>query len=266
MPPVIIFCAFTRRWAVDKWLEALDTLTYDKSLISLAFIVDMDAPGIMRKLEKFAADKGYAGIATRLNQDNQPNEVRLSVRRARIAEVKNQSRDLVNQLTGDYVIGLEDDTVIMQPDTIERLIKPMVESNLTGFVQGVQVGRWGARMIGAWKAYHSVNNPTQLRSMNYKEDGYDRISAGGFYGYATTRHLYINHEYYTSTAQPWGPDVNYGLWVLQRGYVCLIDWSIVFGHNDHGKILFPDEGVDIVEFNKDLQTGRWDRMDVEKAR
>lgn len=265
-PVITIFCAFTRLWAVDRWLENLANIEHDPALTNLAFIVDADEPGIMVRLKRFAKDRGYRDLRIEMNSNWSPNESRVSVRRQRIAEIKNRSKELVRAADGEYIISFEDDTVFDRLESVDQLLLPLLGGNSkVGFVQGVQCGRWGVRMIGAWKV-DDVALPTRAETL-LPGEGYGEIDAGGFYGYATTRELYLNHDYYSGHSQIWGPDVNFGLWVRQQGLKCLVDWSINFGHNDHNIIVYPDnaEGLTKIVYTKDKLTGRWVRHDTEAS-
>lgn len=263
-PVITIFCAFTRTWALDGWLENLAAVKHDPALTNLCFIVDCNQPIIANTLKKFAESRGYRSFHVKINDDWHPNEVRLSVRRMRIADVKHQSKDLIAACDGDYVIGFEDDTVFDRLDALDTLLAPFFGEGKIGFVQGVQMGRWGAAMIGAWQ---TNGIPTFDRiETRLPGQGLEFISAGGFYGYATLKHLYLNAEYYTSADQPWGPDVNYGLYLQGLGYDCLVNWDIVYGHRDFNKILYPDDPkirLAQIVYNKNSTTGKWDRTDHE---
>lgn len=265
MQPIItIFCAFTRQWAVDTWLANLEAVNHDPALTNLCFIVDGNQHLIANTLKKYSDKKGYRSFHVKINEDWQPNEVRLAIRRNRIAEVHNQSKDLITRCDGDIIIGLEDDTVFDRLVSFEPLYAKLDAG--IGFVEGVQMGRWGANIIGAWLS-NGTPNFNRIETMLPKS-GYEHITAGGFYGYATYRHLYLNHDYYSSSSQPWGPDVNYGLFVQSQGYDCLINWDIVFGHNDYNQTLYPDDPkirlVQVV-YNKDKLTGKWERTDHEQT-
>lgn len=265
-PVITIFCAFTRYWAVSRWLECLESMPHDPALTNIAIIIDLDDPRILRAVRAFVEPRGYRSFVFKMNEHWHPNEVRLKIRRARIADIKNQSKDLINQCDGDYVIGLEDDTIFPDLD-IMRLLKPLIDNLSVGFVEGVQCGRWGVKMIGAWEV-DDTRNPTKastiLKRPPYGDTmSYQNIDGGGFYGYATTKKLYLYHEYYSATTQPYGPDVNFGLWLRNYGYECLIDWDTVFGHSDFNKVLYPDDKLAVASFIKNITTGRWTREDHE---
>lgn len=265
--PITIFCAFTRRWAVERWLDNLMHVPHNPELTNLCFIVDIDDPWIVKALTTFAQKHNYRNLQIKLNDDWHPNEVRLSVRRMRIADVHNQSKELIARTDGEYIIGLEDDTVFDRLESFDQLIGPIYRNDSIGFVQGVQMGRWGANMIGAWIADDFIT-PSRIETLlppSTDNQTSQEITGGGWYGYATQRQLYLDCDYYTATSQPWGPDVNFGLWLRQRGYKCLIDWSIIFGHNDHNIIGYPDKpprgGLIKVVYTKDKLTTKWKRED-----
>lgn len=269
MQPVItVFCAFTRRWAINRWIREFINIEHDPALTNLCFIVDCDEPYIENQLKK-TFQYGYRSFHVRINPANQPNEIKLAIRRARVADVKNQSKDLIAKTDGEYIISFEDDTVMERLDSLATLYNGLDE--VVGFVEGVQMGRWGANIIGAWEA-DNPGMPEVIKTLLPPANPdivYQRITGGGFYGYATHRHLYLNHDYYTSTSQPWGPDVNFGFYVRSRGYNCYIDWSTIFGHADHDRIGWPDtpgQKLAQVVYTKDTLTGKWNRTDHEETR
>lgn len=263
-PVITIFCAFTRRWALEQWLSDLDKLKHDPALTNLCITVDCDTPFIADTLKQYAKRLGYRSFHSIVNDDHEPSEVRLAMRRPRIAFVKNQSKEMIGECEGDIIIGLEDDTVFGDMD-IMRLVQPLLDYSQVAFVEGVQCGRWGVKMIGAWKV-DVDSNPKHIETMLPSDEVYEDIHGGGFYGYATRKSLYLDHEYYSASSQPWGPDVNYGLWLRQQGYTLMIDWRTIFGHNDYGKILYPVSDntgrLEKVTFTKEPQNGKWKRQDI----
>lgn len=256
MQPILtIFCPFTRGWAVEQWLGDLDRLNIEPARTNLAIIIDIDDPYILRAVREHAEKRGFRKFVFRMNENWSPNEVRIPARRLRIADVKNQSKDLISQCDGDIVVCFEDDTVFSNLD-IHRLIDPLARDQV-GFVEGVQCGRWQFKMIGAWRS-DDPRDPHHIETLMLGAEGYESIDGGGWYGYATKRQLYLNCEYYASSAQPWGPDVNYGLWLKRQGYECFVDWQSPFGHNDHNRILYPDRDIIKVSFTKNREIGRWE--------
>lgn len=271
MPEVIsIVCAFTRLWAIEQWLKDLAAVPHDPALTNLCFIIDADEPNIKYQIEQFAKGKGYRRLELEMNFKWAPNETNLTIRRKRIADIKEQHKEQVRRCDGEFVIGLEDDTVFGHLDGFEALVAPFREHTKIGFVEGVQIGRWGVAMVGAWK-FDDVTDPRHVETLlpptqSQGSFPYEHITAGGFYCYATRRHLYLDAPYYWSESQPWGPDVNFGLWLRTLGYRCMIKWDMLLGHNDHGPVGWPNtHALSKVEYNKDRQTGRWIRRDTDEA-
>jgi hypothetical protein len=268
-PIITIFAPFTRRWAIDAWLANLANVEHDPALTNLAVIIDGDEPYIARVLQRFADDRGYRSFHMKQNHGWAANEIRLTIRRQRVAEIHEQAKDLIAKCDGDYVIGLEDDTVFDRLPNFDRLLHPLQNTDDIGFVEGVQMGRWGAQMIGAWLA-DDVHNPQRIETLlPVDSNGYQEITGGGWYGYATRKRLFLDAPYFASPSMPWGPDVNYGFWLQQQGYRCLIDWSTIYGHDDHGQTLYSDdEKVRLVKiiYNKRADNGKWERQDHEQTR
>lgn len=255
--PITLFCAFTREWAVDPWLECLGKVQHDPALVNLVFIIDCANPYILHKLKNWVEPRNYRSFQYRVNDDHEPNEVRIAARRQRIAFVKNQSKGMVAQTDGEFVISLEDDTVFDNLVSFNVLIAPMLEDKAIGFVEGVQCGRWGNKMVGAWNIYGKDHVGAFEAKTLLPDEGLELITGGGWYGYATPRSLYINCDYWSASTEPWGPDVNYGIWLYQVGHQSYINWDIVFGHRDGERILYPDSSVTQIVYNKDINTGAW---------
>lgn len=266
-PIITIFASFTRRWAIAGWLDNLAAVEHDPALTNLTAIVDCDEPYIANMLKQFAEKYNYRSFHVKVNEDWHPNEVRLAIRRMRVADVHNQSKDLIAKTDGEIIIGLEDDTAFDRLKSFERFYRPILDDAWVGYVEGVQVGRWGANMIGAWMA-DDVFNPKQVKTL-LPADGYQKITGGGWYGYATRRQLWLNTPYFTSPSHPWGPDLEFCFWIRRQGYKCLIDWCTIFGHRDHSKTLYPDSPkirLAQIVYTKDEQTGKWERTDHEPTR
>lgn len=276
-PIITLFCSFTRRWAIDGWLDTLAKVEHDPALTNLAIIVDSEQPYIVKAIQRFAEARGYRSLHLKHNTQWAVAETGIARRRQRIADIHEQAKDLISQCDGDIVLGFEDDTVMDRMPSFYRLYQPL-ERNICGFVEGVQMGRWGTSMIGAWRA-DRTQDPRQIETLLppkpeddhifLQRDGYESITGGGWYGYATFKDLFLQAPYFTSPSFPWGPDVNFGFWVRQQGYKCLIDWQTVFGHNDYNQTMYPDDpkaNLVKVVYNKREDNGKWERTDHEPSR
>lgn len=261
MQPVItVFCAFTRSWSVERFIDNLGRTNHDPQRTNLAFIIDGDIPSISKQLQDYAGTRRYRSLELQMNTDHVANENSTTARRNRIAFIKNQSKGLIRKHDSDYVLGLEDDTVFSGL-AIDRLYQPLQDDPEIGYVEGVQVGRWGLKYIGAWCVddYHDTQQAwTVLPPKGSDAKDYQEIDGGGFYYYMTPTSLYLGHDYIWA-GEPYGPDVNYGLWLKRQGYKCLIDWQSVTGHNFHNNILYPDEQVRAVCYTYDMNDKQWIR-------
>src|SRR5688572_6519221 len=163
MQPVLtIFCPFSRRWAVDPWLEDLANVGHEPEATNLCIIVDGDEPYIANQIQKFAEKHKYRSCHIKTNDHWYPNETKLAIRRMRVADIHNQAKDLITKTDGDIIIGLEDDTVFDRLQHLSQLYTPLLLDINIGFAEGVQMGRWGANMIGAWKKDHQNHIETLL--------------------------------------------------------------------------------------------------------
>lgn len=256
-PLITVICPFTRSWAVDRWVENLESTNLDKERTNLCFIIDCDEPRILRSLKQL---QGYRSFHYIMNRDNQPNEVRIAVRRERIATVMNQFKELIEKTDGEIIIGLEDDTVFEGTD-FSRLYKMVELDEEVGFVEGVQCGRWGVKMVGVWKL-DSVKEPRRIETL-LPSEGYEEIDGGGYFGFATKRELFLEHDHKWS-GEVYGPDVAYGVALRQKGYRCFVDWETVFDHNDHNVLIRADENVTKIVYNLS-EDGSWQRTDYENT-
>lgn len=105
-PNITVFCAFTRLWAIERWIDNLANSKHDPASTNLVFIVDADEPNIKFQLNEYAKTRPYKSVNVIMNEDNAPNEIRIAERRQRIAQVKNQSKALISATDCEYVIGL----------------------------------------------------------------------------------------------------------------------------------------------------------------
>lgn len=243
-PIITIIILVTREWAQKDLFKCLEDLEVDPFRTQTIFYIDTDDPRINEQHMR-----EYPNVRVLRSLRGGPSEVRINSRRDRIAQNHNNIKNFI-QPESEIVIGFEDDT-LFRPDAAKRLLETMKDPSV-GFVEGVQVGRWSHKYVGAWKV-DNIIEPTTIESLT-PEQGKQEIDAGGFYCFATRAELYksIPHQWHDEC---FGPDVCYGLEVRKRGYKNIIDWDIICGHNDYGKILLPD--CDIVKIKYVKQGEKW---------
>lgn len=265
-PVVTVFCAFTRTYHVKRFFDDLASTDLKAENTNLALIIDC---GENIQTGEHDGAKIYARIMAEMNLTNyrkflilrnfehHVDEVSISVRRKRIAEIKNQSKDLIKALDGEYVLSLEDDTVFTNL-CVQRLAAPFWwaentpdftgERKPVGLVSAYEAGRWYNKIIGIWN-FDNVDDPQQCWTLLPGKD-YEEVDAAGFYCYLTPRKLYLEHEYDTDIIDPYGPDVRYGLWLRQQGYNNYVDWSQPCGHADGDLIITPNDNLYVEQFTK----------------
>jgi len=177
----------------------------------------------------------------------------ISESRSRIAKVRNQSKSLVGDT--EFVFSFEDDTVVPK-NALVKLLQDWYEVDNPGFISGVQVGRQGLKILGAWLC-DSTQFPTEFVSLGKNEvvTPIAEVSGAGMYCYLTRTDLYKEATY--GWREPVGPDVWYGLHLRTKGYKNYVDQSLVCGHQISGKVLTPDT-VDVVKARFYLTNGVWE--------
>lgn len=231
-----IFIPVSRPDYLDRLFVALEHLDCDTNQTNLLTYVDGDAQLFLQTRNLTDASR----FASRLCVQRRPTGTSkvgqvfgLMDRRKRIADIKNESKALIGAC--DYVFGLEDDT-IPPPNALAKLQADYLAYPHAGFIEGVELGRWGIAYVGAWSA-DDPYDPTKIESLlPPAPDSYkiQEIDAGGFYCYLTPRANYMMQEYKPFGRNDLGPDVNFGLFLRQQGFKNYIDWSINCEHRMRG--------------------------------
>lgn len=261
MPSITVFCAFTRLEMVHRWFNDLESTDLAPETTSLAFIIDCNEPKIYKRLIDRINDSGFSRYLILRNYDHEVAAAHIPRRRQRIAEIHEQSKSLIANFGNEWVLGLEDDTVFTDLNVSRWWLKARADQ--VGLVSGYQAGRWHNKIIGVWDT-DDPNNPTEAWTMLPGKD-FEEIDAVGFYGYLTRAQYYLEHNYHTELYEPWGPDVNYGLYLRRMGLKNYVDWTQPLGHFDQGTIITPDHDLHADHFyiNKsseyETQTPQWVR-------
>lgn len=268
MPPITVFCAFTRAEYVRRWFDDLASTDLKAENTNLAFIIDVGEDAFGQHI----GGKIYGRIVDEMHRTNYRNYLiirnydhtvpgSIPLRRKRIAEVHNESKEIISAMDGQFVLGLEDDTVFTNL-CVERLYRPFTENKKVGFVSAYEAGRWHNKIIGIWGFDHP-QSPTQCWTELPGKD-YQEIDGAGMYCYLTPTDLYMEHDYYSEDWQPWGPDVNYGLWLRQKGFDNYVDWSQPCGHIDGDQIITPNDNLYVESFHYDESLKGWVRKRQER--
>lgn len=255
MQPVItVVCFFTRLEMIGRWFDDLASTDLDPTRTNLCFIVDCNEPKIYAFIMEEMNKTKFRKFLIHRNYEHVVNEVNIPIRRQRIVELHEQSKELVRQCDGEYILGLEDDTVFTNL-CVGRLLDK-AQGDQVGLVSAYEAGRWHAKIIGVWK-FDDALEPKECRTM-LPDRGFESVDAAGFYCYVTRTQFYLDHDYSTENWQPWGPDVNFGLWLRKMGYKNYVDWSQPCGHADGDMVISPNGELVSERF---IKTPRgWERL------
>lgn len=240
---------------IDQIAQQVIPFGYEPNVIAVIDNTDVDLQKVNEELKKL-------NLRRRVFQfDRVPaGEFNSHIRRNRICEVMQKAAELVPPYSdGDMVFCLEDDTEIPTNTTNELLES---YKNLTefakwnvGLVTALEAGRWGFKMIGAWRT-DDVNDPTVMETIPYQTDKIlEPIDGGGFYAFVTPANLFKTHTF-TWHDECFGPDVMYGLTLRQKGYQNACNWSLPVIHNANGEKIRVDDKCIVLRYRKN-DAGKW---------
>lgn len=184
----------------------------------------------------------------------------INERRFRIANIHNMAKHYISD-NCDYVSLIEDDTTYPK-ETLTQLFKSFKSVENCAYIEGVQLGRHNTPYVGAWVA-DDIEYPTIITSPLLGH-GIQVIHAGGFYCALTDAELYKMHHF-----EPFDKigtnglscDVNYGLYLRQQGYTCLIDWDIQCDHiGERGSVNLGNTKPCQLQFRKENNKWRCTRL------
>lgn len=261
----------SRKWTVElqaKQIAAMHRFTdIDIELLVWVDNEEINSDYVVDKFEKHELPFAYT---VRNTGNRAPHEVRLFYRRDRIRDSLTQLQQHIRERGRKYdmLFMVEDDTIIQQ-DALYRLLmgyKELTEQNVkVGLIEGVQVGRHGIRMIGAWRM-DDLENPTRMSTIPFNKSGFfEKIDGGGLYCFITPMELFLAHTFHWSE-ECFSVDVTYGIELRKKGYTNIIDWTCVTGHTDqNGNVLYPNENCAVADYRKQ-ENGEWKLQPFQKGK
>lgn len=234
-PKHTLFIAWTRISFVEQMLNNINGLVLPYKDTEIVFYVDTDNKELWQRLYNWAVLNQfvYNGICMIKSGNQAPENYSPIPRRERIIKMKEDSKQYIS--ASEYVFCIEDDTKVPYL-AFPTMLRHFKRRNV-GFVQGVQMGRWGLNVLGAWKLDY-LDDPTTIETMPFKGEWVD-IDGGGMFCYLTPVELYKSHKYYYWTAEPGGPDATYGFELRKKGYRCIMDFRLLCDHYTDQGILIP---------------------------
>ena len=235
-------------------ISVMNMMGCDVDILVIADSPLVNESNITEAMKEHSVNSKYKLIGV-IKTDLPPvSENNIAQRRRRIADVFNLAKKHIPE-DSDLVFCIEDDTLTNYDDFANlfasyNTFKSVKNSGIkVGIVSGVQVGRWGYRMIGAWIANDGKWAPKteeikSLETIPYVSNQmYSRVDATGFYCFIVEREAFVSSEFYASD---FGPDVNFGLDLRRKGYVHFVDWSVRVGHMIPTGTLYPEKDTTVV--------------------
>ncbi len=238
---ITIVIPISRKDYLDRLFESLDALVIEGHEVNLLTYCDGDY-SVFEKARNLTMLSKFRDRLCVERRKGTPGSSNFKLRRQRIADIHNEIKGLINST--DYIFLIEDDTLV-PANALIRLMKHYKDYPDAGVISGIQVGRWGFKMLGAWRV-NQLQNPTKIYSIR-KNTGIQDIDAAGFYCCLMKVGSYTSHDF-----KPYqdilGPDFDFGLSLRQRGKRNYVDHDIECIHmTKKGDITF--DNVDQVEFS-----------------
>lgn len=260
MNTITIFMPVSRATYLDRIFAALELMECDAEYTNLLVIVDGDAKLFVDVRNRVEMSRFANRLCLQFKSKHVLRQFSIQERRLRISDIHNMAKENIQPC--DYVFGIEDDTII-PTDALKKLMRAYGQYPFAGFIEGIEMGRWGIPYIGAWTV-DDIYSPTKIQSTPLKK-GIQEIDSGGFYCFITKYDLYKNHmfkPYGENGSNDLGPDVDYGLALRQIGLLNYADYSIQCAHMKKDEMLtFKNTDPRIVTFTK--KENRWRQMNTQ---
>jgi hypothetical protein len=242
LPTTTIILPISREQHLLRVFASLELLECDRDRTSLLAFVDGETDLFLMARNLVAQSKFAERLCVQGNIPGPRREFSINTRRRRIAAIHNEIRKLIKPC--EYVFLIEDDGVL-PPDALIRLLTDYLAHPYAGFIEGVELGRWGIPHVGAWRA-DDVYDMKRLESAMPARPGLlndagraigavpdkvvEEIDAGGLYACITRYQHYVDHEFQPYNGCAFGPDIDWGITLRQQGYQNYLDWSVAVEH------------------------------------
>lgn len=242
MNDVMIVIPISRDRFFEQFFAMLEKLECNRLRTQILFYVDGDYR-LFSKTQQRSNKLTFPFKQVIYRNKGIPNTGSVKRRRQRIADIHNEIKQRVPAC--DYVFLVEDDT-LLPPNALQKLLENFEYHPGVLFHSGIELGRWGFPIIGAWKKIER-----KIVSLPWEGDltaSTWYANAAGFYCFLVKRESYINHEF-----KPFdtilGPDVEFG---MSHHYLGMVDFSIQCAHlNPKATLTFDKVKPIQMEFIKD---------------
>lgn len=244
-----IVMPLTRRdrlaWMAEQ-IATLEVGEYKKQVVIVCDNPRITLHEIRRVFKDFG--QGIQPEVLRTKWVSEPSSHDTIQRRARITEVWSIIKKYLTNKQG-LVLGIEDDGNFKK-DSFLKLLETYRDKFVNGyckvgFVSGIEAGRWGHKMLGAWRR----SAEGIMSTVPFKESGIEQVHAAGFYFFVSDCRTISSVKDFRHTF--FGPDVNFGLDLSDAGYFNFIDYSVKLGHDNGVRVIQPDNECVVLEYKQE---------------
>ena len=228
---VIIVLPVSRKDYLPGVFTALEMMECDREKVSLLVMVDGDMDLFIEARNRTMESKFNQKLCVQFKSKHKLKHYDILGRRMRISDIHNQAKQ--HMWESEFVFGVEDDTIIPS-HSLKKLLQDYWMYPYAGFIQGIELGRWGVPYAGAWKA-NDVYEPTEITSVVPLASGVSEVDAGGFYCFLTKMKTYEAHEFKPFDNNNLGPDVDFGIALRAQGMMNYTDWDVSCLHRTKDK-------------------------------
>lgn len=225
MQTITIILPVSREQHLLRVFASLELLECDRERTNLLVYVDGDEALHEVTANLVDQSKFTDRVCVRGDIPGPRKEFSINTRRRRIAAIHNEIHKLIKP--SEYVFLIEDDGVL-PANALSRLMADYLAHPHAGFIEGVELGRWGIPHVGAWRA-DDVYDTKRLESA-MPGAGLEEIDAGGLYATLMRYDLYRKHEFKSYEGDAFGPDIAMGIELRRLGYQCFVDWTVLVDH------------------------------------
>ncbi len=251
---VTIIVPVSRNRYFNRFFDSLEKLECDLLKTNIIFYVDGDY-----RLFTLTQQKSYQSKFIRkqviFRNKGIGSTGSVKHRRKRIADIHNEIKHKIGNC--DYVFLLEDDTAIPSY-ALKKLLENFEKLPNALFHSGIELGRWGFPIIGAWQRIGD-----KISSVSMQEPGTNLfVNAAGFYCCLMSRETYINHEY-KPFGEILGPDVEFG---MSHHFQGMVDFGIKCIHlTEKGDLTFDAVKSIELEYTRDsTQKDGWKQKVIQR--
>lgn len=228
----LIAIPVSRKQFVDKLFKSLEALECDTAKTALFLYIDghLDLYEYVRQYIPHTKFK-INDISYRNRGIGSSGGVKR--RRRRIADIHNELIKIIPDYY-KYIFLIEDDTIV-PPNALVKLQEGYKRYPDAGFISGIELGRWGYPINGAWIYQNNI-----LESwIGEFDDKLIQVTSAGLYCCLIKRTNYIDN-YFMPFNEILGPDVSLGLHLSCKGLKNYINPSIQCEHlqNDRSSLQY----------------------------